>query len=120
MDHCLDEIALLVGGDALVALLKFCWELKGYRVARLQDTQKWRKNRLAHVALLRRFDHDWTTGKADVAEPRLIELLRIRIQWRVEAGEMEGSVASVTAEQITTAIAGFAIVVVHGPLGVIC
>ena len=113
----LDEGAILVRGDALKVISDGLRKLEVGWIPLSQTAEEWRKQAAGDFVRLIR--GDGPLGHADEAEPRLVQLARIIIQRRIQAGKVKGAVAAIAAEQETAAATGRAEVVVFRELLVV-
>lgn len=110
----LGELAILAGGNSIEVVANVLRQLERARVALVERGKERRKK--AACWLLGLFDRDRALCDADKAVPRLIQLTRLLLDRRIEACEVECTIASIAAEQIAAAATRRAEVVVLGAL----
>lgn len=108
------ERAMLVLVDPLVEVLDFQRQREIGRIRLLQQREKWRKK--AAGRLLRGLDGGGALCYALEAVPRVVQGRHFVVDRRIQALEVESTIASIAAEEKAAAATGGAGVVVVGKL----
>lgn len=108
------ELAIFARGNTIEVVANILRELKGSRVALVERVEERRKKTASR--LLRLLDRDRTFCDANEAVPRLIQLARLLSDGRIQACEVECTIASVAAKEQAAAATRRAEVVVFGTL----